>query len=122
MWGDVLEWREKVVSSRSGEWSGPIVIKPGDQNKKLFSVCIFTNGPAMLFNITQVKPYFAPIFLSDTFILEVYRYLGGLKSPLSDEGIFLIETLNPNNIRYSTIEMNEVNIKENQGLIEMKRN
>lgn len=111
--GDIVFlWRAKVVSTRTGERLDRTVIGFVDYDKKLVHVRYSTIVSARSVNVTQMKPYFMPAFLSDAFTAEVNRSLNESHSPPSGEDILFAEVLSPNDYRAFSTKMNETQRKD----------
>lgn len=113
----VLVWREKQVSNRIGEWLGPFPVMASDESKKLVYVRDSEVGAARPFSFAQVKPYFAPEVLAQSFMVDIGRGLQQFKSPPKAE-VHLTEVLNPRDERASSAGMMKAKKKEIANLME----
>lgn len=116
----VLAWRENIVNSKNGEWTGPFEVEEIDKAAKLAYIRDTTNSPDRTFNVAQVKPYYAPDNLAFVLIAEVFDYFKQHWSPSNEEEIFATEIISNNEARSPPQVMNEAKRKEVRCLLKRR--
>ncbi len=118
----VLIWREKIIANRIGEWMGPYIVESYNPEKKLVSVIAGDSGRIKEFNVAQVKPYYTPELLVQTFFEELLHRMQYFTSQKEEDfdidyKIFLTEVFDSNDVRCTSPEMKKAKLEEIHNLI-----
>ena len=113
----MLVWREKLIESRIGEWTGPYIVTSYDAHAKIVLVQKDEDSQHERYNLVQVKPFLTPEVASNNYLRTLHSSFQKFSSERLQMSINITEVINKHDPRAQSPQMRKAVLKEVKDLL-----